>query len=85
MVQELTEEFGSRVQCPHLLIKASEGSKYMSDEKYDKIISVFMENNPHFQYEQLPGGHHLHLNTPEIVAPVINTFLEKDFSKDATV
>eukprot|EP00090_Calanus_glacialis_P046277 TRINITY_DN9005_c0_g1_i1.p1 TRINITY_DN9005_c0_g1~~TRINITY_DN9005_c0_g1_i1.p1 ORF type:complete len:350 (-),score=102.57 TRINITY_DN9005_c0_g1_i1:108-1157(-) len=81
MVQEITEEFGSKVECPHLLIKATEASKYMTDESYDKILKVFMQNNPHFQYRELPGGHHLHLNTPELVAPVINKFLEKDFSE----
>jgi len=81
MVQEITEEFGSRVTCPHLLIKATDSSKYMSDESYDKILKVFRDKNPHFQYSELPGGHHLHLNTPELVAPVINTFLEKDFSQ----
>jgi len=85
MVLEITEEFGSRVKCPHLLIKAKDSSKYMSDENYNNIIRVFKENNPHFQYQELPGGHHLHMNTPEIVAPVINNFLEKNFTRETTV
>eukprot|EP00092_Neocalanus_flemingeri_P035539 GFUD01038684.1.p1 GENE.GFUD01038684.1~~GFUD01038684.1.p1 ORF type:complete len:353 (+),score=113.90 GFUD01038684.1:250-1308(+) len=80
MVQEITEEFGSKVECPHLLIKATEASKYMSDESFDQLLKIFRQNNPHFQYRELPGGHHLHLNTPELVAPIINKFLEKDFS-----
>ena len=29
---------------------------------------------------QFEGGHHLHLNTPELIAPTINLFLEKDFA-----
>ena len=79
-VEEITEEFGSRVECPHLLIKATEASKFMTDDSYDKILKVFKDGNPHFQYSELPGGHHLHLNTPKIVAPVISKFLETDFS-----
>jgi len=81
MVQEITEEFGSKVECPHLMIKATEASKYMSDESFEKLLKVFSNNNPHFQYRELPGGHHLHLNTPELVAPIINKFLDKDFSE----
>jgi len=80
MVQDITEEFASKVECPHLLVKGTEGSKYMSDESFDKLLKVFRQNNPHFQYREVPGGHHLHMNTPELVAPIINKFLEKDFS-----
>ena len=60
---------------------ATEASKYMTDESFDKLLKMFRQNNPHFQYRELPGGHHLHLNTPELVAPIINKFLEKDFSE----
>jgi len=80
MVQELTEEFGSKVECPHLLIKGTDSSKYMSDENFDSMLKVFRLNNPNFQYRELHGGHHLHMNTPELVAPVINKFLDKEFS-----
>jgi len=79
MTEDMTEEFNSKVQCPHLLIKSDKGPKYMSDEVYDRLLKVFRKNNPNFVYREVEGGHHLHLNTPEIVAPLVNEFLDKKF------
>jgi len=79
MVQEVTKEFGARVKCPHLFIKSTDGSKYMSDEQYDDLLKNFKQNNPNFILREVEGGHHLHLNTPELVAPIINKFLAKEF------
>ena len=31
----------SQVQCPHLVIKATQGPRYMSEEVYTRIQSVF--------------------------------------------
>ena len=55
----------------------------MSDEVYSRIQGVFRKYNPNFVYRELEGGHHLHLNTPETVAPVINRFLDKKFDTSA--
>ena len=99
MDHDMTEEFASKVSCPHLVIKARDSPKYMSDEDYDKLLKVckyyeminivdndiynysqiFRKNNPNFVYRELEGGHHLHLNTPQPVAQIINKFLAKDF------
>jgi pimeloyl-ACP methyl ester carboxylesterase len=78
MVQEITEEYGRKVACPHLFIKASDSLKYMSDERYDRLIQLYRQSNPMFCYRELEGGHHLHLNTPDTVAPVVNAFMEGD-------
>jgi len=79
MDHDMTEEFASKVSCPHLVIKGTGSPKYMSDEDYDKMLKIFRKNNPNFVYRELEGGHHLHLNTPEPVAQIINKFLAKDF------
>ena len=55
----------------------------MSDEVYSRIQGVFRKYNPNFVYRELEGGHHLHLNTPETVAPNINRFLDKKFDTSA--
>lgn len=83
MVQEVTEEYGGKVSCPHLMIKATNSKKYMSDESYERILKLYRNNNPQFVYREIEGGHHLHLNTPETVAPVISRFLEKDFGPES--
>jgi len=51
----------------------------MSDENYERLLKVYQNNNPNFVHRLVSGGHHLHLNTPELVAPVINEFLLRDF------
>ena len=41
MDHDMTEEFASKVSCPHLVIKATGSPKYMSDEDYDKMLKVW--------------------------------------------
>ena len=82
MVQEITQEYGSKVVCPHLLIKGTDSQRYMADENYDRLLKNFRNNNPKFCYREIEGGHHLHLNTPDIVAPVISEFLERRFDHE---
>lgn len=79
MDHDMTEQFASQVRSPHLVIKARDSPKYMSDEDYDKLLKVFRNNNPNFVYRELEGGHHLHLNRAQPVADIINTFLAKEF------
>ena len=49
------------------------------DFNFYNYSQIFRKNNPNFVYRELEGGHHLHLNTPEPVAQIINQFLAKDF------
>jgi len=79
MDHDMTEEFASKVSSPHLVIKATDSPKYMSDEDFDKMLKVFRKNNPNFVYRELAGGHHLHLNNPEPVAEIINKFMSKTY------
>ena len=46
MVQEITQEYGSKVVCPHLLIKGTDSQRYMADENYDRLLKNFRNNNP---------------------------------------
>jgi len=79
LVQEVAEEYASKVKCPHLLIKATDSTKYMTDENFERLVKVYRNHNPNFVYRELEGGHHIHLNTPDKVSPLINKFLTKDF------
>lgn len=80
ILQETAEEYASKIECPHLFIKGSESSKYMSDEVYSKILKVYQNNNPNFVYRIVTGGHHLHLNDPQKLKPIINEFLDRSFA-----
>jgi len=76
---QVAEAYCSQVKCPHLLIKAFGSNKFMSDENYDSILEVYRNSNPNFVYKEAEGGHHLHLNRPDVVAPLINEFLDQSF------
>jgi hypothetical protein len=50
----------------------------------DRILKVYQGNNPDFQYHQVEGGHHVHLNNPERIAPIVNKFLLKEFKQNGS-
>lgn len=68
--------FANRLQCELLLIKASNGPLYESRELYDEIISIYEKKAKKFILKKVEGTHHVHLNNPEIVAPIISEFIE---------
>eukprot|EP00088_Acartia_fossae_P054686 TRINITY_DN6302_c0_g1_i7.p1 TRINITY_DN6302_c0_g1~~TRINITY_DN6302_c0_g1_i7.p1 ORF type:complete len:325 (-),score=56.57 TRINITY_DN6302_c0_g1_i7:456-1430(-) len=73
--EEYFAQLANNISSNHLLIKASESPHYESDETIEKILDVY-RNNPKFQYSVVEGNHHLHLNNPERVMPVIVDFLK---------
>ena len=84
VVQEQVEHYAAQIQCPLLVIKASDSPWYMSEENAEKILKVYSNNNPNFVFKKVEGGHHVHLNEPEKVAPLIISFLEKIFRDSGT-
>ena len=69
------KEFARQLECEMLLIKGSKGPLYEDQAIYDEIMEIYKEKAKVFKYVVLEGTHHLHLNNPELVAPVINDFL----------
>eukprot|EP00095_Tigriopus_kingsejongensis_P008474 maker-scaffold18_size714446-snap-gene-4.12 protein:Tk08474 transcript:maker-scaffold18_size714446-snap-gene-4.12-mRNA-1 annotation:"probable serine hydrolase" len=65
LVVEQVEQMASDIDCPHLLIKASDSPLYMSEEIAERIIKIYTNNNPDFEYRSVQGGHHVHMNEPE--------------------
>ena len=84
VVQEQVEHYAEQIQCPLLVIKASDSPWYMSEEHAEKILKVYINNNPNFVFKKVEGGHHVHLNEPEKVAPLIISFLKKVFRDSGT-
>lgn len=64
-----------------MVIKASDSTLFMSEDVFERILKVFKENNPDFELHQIEGGHHVHMDKPEVVARIINAFLEKPFKE----
>ncbi|GBP10885.1 Probable serine hydrolase [Eumeta japonica] len=65
-----------RIKSPMLYIKATD-SKYATDDFNIEIRQVLTKIHDKYEMHSVPGTHHVHLNTPDIVAPIITQFLEK--------
>ncbi|TRY79156.1 hypothetical protein TCAL_16122 [Tigriopus californicus] len=84
LVIDQVEQMATNIDCPHLLIKASDSPLYMSEEIAERVLKIYKNNNPDFEYRTVQGGHHIHLNEPEKIGPLIRRFLEKEFvNKDS--
>jgi pimeloyl-ACP methyl ester carboxylesterase len=77
---EQQKPFLSRISCPMLLVKATDSPKYEGEEMFDAARKLFEETNTRFEYVEVHGGHHVHINHPERVASLINDFLLRDLN-----
>jgi len=84
VVPEQVEHYAERIQCPLLVIKASDSPWYMSEEHAERILKIYSNNNPNYVLKKVEGGHHVHLNEPEKVGPMITKFLKKKFKDSGT-
>ncbi|TDG47187.1 hypothetical protein AWZ03_006452 [Drosophila navojoa] len=70
----LAAEMAKRIKNkPYLVIKASKSHHINS--KANEAISILSKQNPHFEYHEVPGTHHVHLISPELCAQYIVPFL----------
>jgi len=78
-----TEDFfvacASRIKCRVLSIRANGG--YIRDGKCEDVYLRTVDLMQQCEYHVVDGSHHLHLNNPERVAPLINKFLNAPSSK----
>lgn len=74
--QNLVNEMATRISCPYLFIKAN-GSTYFEEKKFYDDTMTYMKENPRFELAHVDGTHHFHLNNPENVSEIINTFICK--------
>ncbi|XP_051242449.1 serine hydrolase-like protein [Dicentrarchus labrax] len=77
---EQSLEMQSRIQAPVLVVLAEEGvNRKLSEPAPDKFTSTLLQclQDEKFQHTvvKVPGGHHVHLNKPEVVAPFVSNFL----------
>ncbi|XP_066990545.1 probable serine hydrolase isoform X1 [Macrobrachium rosenbergii] len=70
-------ELARCIKCPLLFVKANEGHKYETPERYDIMLAAFEQDCHYFSCVELEGKHHVHLTHPETVGTYINSFIEK--------
>lgn len=66
------DAFLAAQSVPIKLLLASEG--FARFPGVEEILS----RHPHIQWQQLEGGHHMHMEQPEVMAPLVSEFLMSD-------
>lgn len=72
ITEEHVQAFLRRVSAPTLVIRAREG--YPFDPR---TLGARLDCLPDATVEELPGGHHVHLDQPEAVAALVTPFLAR--------
>lgn len=72
---DLVLAYASRIKCGYLNIRAVPGMKFDHPECYEQTLDKIKVGASKFEYHEVNGTHHVHLNNPERIAPIINNFL----------
>lgn len=70
---DVTLEFASKIKCEYMNIKADPG---MFFEFYTTVLDKIKSSASRYEYKEVKGTHHVHLNEPEKVAPIVFEFLK---------
>ncbi|CAD6998748.1 probable serine hydrolase [Ceratitis capitata] len=69
--------YAKQIRCKVLNIRADPGMNFQNPHVYTDVIEIMRKNAELVIFEKVPGTHHLHLVTPERVAPIISNFILK--------
>jgi pimeloyl-ACP methyl ester carboxylesterase len=66
---------GSAIKCEVLNIHAKPGMSVKLEKEFDESIEAMKTSAAKVECHEVLGSHHVHLNNPERVAPLINDFM----------
>lgn len=72
---DLVLEYASKIKCEVLNIRGKPGMKFDKIENYFLVLDKMKESAKKLEFYEVEGTHHLHLNTPENIAPYIINFI----------
>lgn len=73
-------QVAGNIKCPVCVIKGDPGEDYEPRENFMEMVDAIKSSNEgKLEFHLIPGTHHLHLNEPSIVAPIISNFLNTTF------
>ncbi|XP_017287580.1 serine hydrolase-like protein [Kryptolebias marmoratus] len=75
---EQSLDFQSRIEASILVILAESGfEKLFAEDEQKKFPSIILQGyrDRNHTVVSVPGSHHVHLNNPEVVAPLVSDFL----------
>ncbi|PNF16490.1 hypothetical protein B7P43_G07800 [Cryptotermes secundus] len=69
-------QFAANLKCKVLNIKALQGITMEKPEEVEQCLDVVKKSAALYEYHTVEGRHHVHLDFPERVAPIISNFLK---------
>jgi pimeloyl-ACP methyl ester carboxylesterase len=69
-------QFASNLQCKVLFIKANQGLSLLKPQEVDEFLDAIKKSAVLCEYHTVEGEHHVHLDFPERMAPLISNFLK---------
>jgi pimeloyl-ACP methyl ester carboxylesterase len=69
-------QFAANIKCKVLNIKALQGLTLDKPEDVEEFFDVLKKSVALYEYRAVEGRHHVHLDFPERVAPIISNFLK---------
>ncbi|XP_066598468.1 probable serine hydrolase isoform X2 [Prorops nasuta] len=73
---DLVLSYAAQIKCSYLNIRAKPGMEFENIECYKIVLDKIQQGARKFFYHEVDGTHHVHLNNPERVAPIIRNFIE---------
>lgn len=74
---DLVADMAKLIRSPYLFIKAD--WTYFDDKKYtDYVMDIMRKNISDFEYGKVASTHHVHLVAPELIAPRISSFIQRN-------
>jgi len=70
---DIANEFAKQICCHYLMIKAVPGRVHDNWSPYQSILQTIKESTNDFNYVEIEGSHHVHLNdAPKVVSHILN-------------
>lgn len=78
--QEMSIHYIKRIKAAYMFIKSDDRNFAEPPRMLDEGVDAFKKNNPHFRMIKVKGTHHVHLNSPELMAYGVSNFLREYYS-----
>lgn len=69
-------QFAANIKCKILIVKALQGLTIGKPEEMEEFLDVVKKSAALYEYHTVEGRHHVHLDFPQRVAPIISGFLK---------
>lgn len=77
--RDLVLAYAERIKCQYLNIRAKSGFEFPIADLYNEVLDVIKKTACRFEYHEVSGTHHVHLENPENIVNIISDFLSRSY------